>query len=292
MADFHHSLHVPFLTSANRPQYDPNFGTESPVDFLFLGSVTKDEQDRHQHRSPACCADTRPNTQHAAKRRNARVRVSCDLHGHALEFPSMAENPLINVDLSRAFHPRSFELLIPLLPGLFVEGSVFLVRPELAWQLLSRTRLDRYGMLFLAVLAAFVAGSALMSGVRLIEICMLKIYRPASIWTSCSKVRDSGIKKGPTEVGPVGYSVSGDFANVALSAFHCRKQQPRLVHHCNTPVAVLLIGTTQPPTSPPHSLATGVVVADPQKLLNTTCGADWCVLVGGVFALPVESSKL
>lgn len=90
----------------------------------------------------------------------------------------MADSPLISVDLSKAFHPRHFELHAPLLPGLFVEGSVFLLRPEIVWDVAGRMKLDRYGTLAsVAVLAAFLVGSALTMWVRLIEIYMLKAYR-------------------------------------------------------------------------------------------------------------------
>ena len=82
---------------------------------------------------------------------------------------------MINVDLTKMFHPRSFELLAPFLPGFFFEGSLLVGRPELVRETLSRVGSERYLLLFLALLAAFVVGSALLLWVRLMEIVLWRV---------------------------------------------------------------------------------------------------------------------
>jgi hypothetical protein len=84
---------------------------------------------------------------------------------------------MINVDLTKVFHPRSFELLTPLLPGLFFECSVLVGKPQLVREVVGRVGSDRYLILFLALLFAFVVGNALLLWVRLIEVVLWKACR-------------------------------------------------------------------------------------------------------------------
>jgi len=89
---------------------------------------------------------------------------------------------MINVDLTKAFHPRAFELLAAFMPGLFFEGSVLLARPPLVRGLVDRAGLDRYTTVFVALFAAFVLGNALMLWVRLIQVTLWRVYVRVFKW--------------------------------------------------------------------------------------------------------------
>ena len=77
--------------------------------------------------------------------------------------------------LSGVLHPRVAEVLAGFLPGLFFEGCVALACPQKLQAVLTNSRLDHASQIFLALLFAFILGSALMLWVRLIQRTFLFI---------------------------------------------------------------------------------------------------------------------
>jgi hypothetical protein len=90
--------------------------------------------------------------------------------------------PMINIDLSKAFHPRVGDFLAPLLPGFFFEVCVLLASPQPVLSFVRNAGLDRYGTVFVAVLLAFVLGSASLLWVRLLQIILQKFFVTVARW--------------------------------------------------------------------------------------------------------------
>jgi hypothetical protein len=89
---------------------------------------------------------------------------------------------MINVDLSKVLHPRVFDFFAAFLPGLFFESCLLLANPQSVQSLVGRANLDRYTTVFVALLMAFVVGSAFMLWVRLIQIVLIKAYARILGW--------------------------------------------------------------------------------------------------------------
>jgi len=104
---------------------------------------------------------------------------------------------MINVDLTKAFQPRSFQLLTPFIPGLSFEFSLVWGKPDVVKSVLMRTDVDKYVFVAAALLGAFVVGSAFFFWARLIEILMLKAYTAFSMWwpEQLKKLNERAIKK-------------------------------------------------------------------------------------------------
>jgi hypothetical protein len=89
---------------------------------------------------------------------------------------------MINLDLTKVFHPRFTDLLAGFLPGLFFEICVLLANPEFAQRIIKSTGADRYIQLFVVLFLAFILGSALIQWVRFIQIQFMYSYRHLLQW--------------------------------------------------------------------------------------------------------------
>jgi hypothetical protein len=74
----------------------------------------------------------------------------------------------INIDLSKAFHPRVLDVLTGFMPGLFFETCVLFGNPHLI-NSLTKAASDRSTSLIAAVVIAFVIGTSFMMWVGLIQ---------------------------------------------------------------------------------------------------------------------------
>jgi hypothetical protein len=74
----------------------------------------------------------------------------------------------INLDLSKALHPRILDVLTAFMPGLFFEVSVFAGNPALVLSV-TRPPLDRPTMILVATVMAFIVGNFFMLWVRFIQ---------------------------------------------------------------------------------------------------------------------------
>jgi hypothetical protein len=86
---------------------------------------------------------------------------------------------MINLDLSKAFHPRFLDLFPALMPGLFFEISVFLACPQQIQDRLAPAHLERYLQIIIALILAFIIGTAFMCLVRLIYTVL---------WFGCKRI--------------------------------------------------------------------------------------------------------
>ncbi|MGB6678474.1 MAG: hypothetical protein WBE44_17395 [Terriglobales bacterium] len=82
---------------------------------------------------------------------------------------------MINVDLSKAFHPRIVDALSAFLPGLFFEVTLLLANPQPVRSSAARAGLGGYAQLFVALLGAYVLGCAFMSWVQLLRVMLIKL---------------------------------------------------------------------------------------------------------------------
>jgi hypothetical protein len=100
---------------------------------------------------------------------------------------------MINVDLTKAFHPKVADWLTPFLPGLFFEICVLLANPQYARQTLMALGAERYVQLFVVFFLAFVIGSVLLQWVRLIQIQFSRLQ--ARLFRREPKRREKRIKR-------------------------------------------------------------------------------------------------
>jgi hypothetical protein len=77
--------------------------------------------------------------------------------------------------VSRILHPRSLDVLGAFVPGLFLEACLLLAKPQVVVALLDRANVDRYVPLFIALIMAFVVGSAFLLWVRSLEILFVGV---------------------------------------------------------------------------------------------------------------------
>src|SRR5437899_12668646 len=92
----------------------------------------------------------------------------CD--GAILHLPAMPDQAKIIDVLSSVLHPSVSDVLSGFLPGLFFESCIVMAGPQNQVQLLiGRASLDRYTPALIALLMAFVVGSAFMLWVRLLH---------------------------------------------------------------------------------------------------------------------------
>jgi len=84
---------------------------------------------------------------------------------------------MINVDLSKLLHPRFWDMVPAFMPGLFFEVCVLCARPELVYGIAARAHLDRYALVVVALIVAFVVGTAFMLWVRLIRLALAFVDR-------------------------------------------------------------------------------------------------------------------
>ena len=84
---------------------------------------------------------------------------------------------MINVDLSRALHPRLLDHLAPFMPGLFFEVSILLARPEYFSSIAGRARVGYFTSIWLALILAYIIGTGAVLFVRLIQIWTYSVYR-------------------------------------------------------------------------------------------------------------------
>lgn len=82
----------------------------------------------------------------------------------------------INLDLSKALHPRVVDILMAFMPGLFFEISVLIGNPALVLSLY-RPPLDRATVIVIAVFTAFVIGNFFMLWVRFLQIILNALLR-------------------------------------------------------------------------------------------------------------------
>jgi hypothetical protein len=77
---------------------------------------------------------------------------------------------MINLDLSKALHPRFWDYLPAFMPGLFFEISIFLAFPQQIHDRLAPAHLERYLQIIIALVLAFIIGNAFMCWVRLLQM--------------------------------------------------------------------------------------------------------------------------
>ena len=85
----------------------------------------------------------------------------------------------INLDLSKALHPRILDVLTAFMPGLFFEICVLVANPALVLSV-TRPPLDRSTMIFAATVMAFIIGNFFMLWVRFIQLTFIILLRA---WT-------------------------------------------------------------------------------------------------------------
>ncbi|MFZ3212016.1 MAG: hypothetical protein WA188_10915 [Terriglobales bacterium] len=83
---------------------------------------------------------------------------------------------MINVDLSKILHPRFWDLVPAFMPGLFFEVCVLCGRPELLYGIVGKAHLNRYDSVIIALVVAFVVGTAFMLWVMLIADALTALY--------------------------------------------------------------------------------------------------------------------
>lgn len=84
---------------------------------------------------------------------------------------------MINLDLSKALHPRFWDFLPALMPGLFFEISIFLAFPQQIQDRLAPAHLERYLQIIIALILAFIIGNAFMCWVRVLQMVLRFILR-------------------------------------------------------------------------------------------------------------------
>ncbi len=84
---------------------------------------------------------------------------------------------MINVDLSKVVHPRFWNLLPAFMPGFFLEICILGARPDDVYRIVDRAHLDRYSLIVVALILAFILGNAFMFWVNLIQEILGIIYR-------------------------------------------------------------------------------------------------------------------
>jgi hypothetical protein len=91
---------------------------------------------------------------------------------------------MINVDLTKIVHPRAWDFLPAFLPGMWFEISVFLANPEIFRSYACRANLAHYSMVFIALLGAFILGTAFMLWVWLLHVLLSQLHRVSKyFWT-------------------------------------------------------------------------------------------------------------
>src|SRR5271166_4260266 len=88
---------------------------------------------------------------------------------------------MIQLDITKALHPRTFGYLAPLMPGLFFEISILLSGYHSFRDLAGRAQLGYYTSLAVALILAFIIGTGFMLLVRLIQRAMGLCYRIAAM---------------------------------------------------------------------------------------------------------------
>jgi hypothetical protein len=84
---------------------------------------------------------------------------------------------MIQVDISKALHPRIVGYLPPLMPGLFFELSILATNPQVVHKMFAESGLGYYTELIAALIGAFLIGNGFVLFVRLIQIFLGRIYR-------------------------------------------------------------------------------------------------------------------
>jgi hypothetical protein len=81
---------------------------------------------------------------------------------------------MINLDPAKI--PRLWDLLPAFMPGLFLEISVLIARPQLVYEMTDGARLDRYASATIAVILAFIVGIPFMFRVGLLRYALGLVY--------------------------------------------------------------------------------------------------------------------
>jgi hypothetical protein len=92
---------------------------------------------------------------------------------------------MINLDLTKVFHPKVADLLAAFEPGLFFVVSVLLANPQYAQRIvgvMGAMGAELYIQLFVLLFLAFVLGSALILWVRFIQILLSNLYARLHDW--------------------------------------------------------------------------------------------------------------
>jgi hypothetical protein len=84
---------------------------------------------------------------------------------------------MINVDLSKGLHPRFMDLFPAFMPGLFFEISIFLACPRQIQNHLAPAHLERFPQIIIALILAFIIGSAFMCWVRVLQMVLRFVLR-------------------------------------------------------------------------------------------------------------------
>ena len=95
---------------------------------------------------------------------------------------------MIQLDITKALHPRTFGYFAPLMPGLFFEISILLFGPHSFRDLAGHAQLGYYTSLVVALILAFIIGTGFMLLVRLIQRTMGLCYRiVAIVWQQIAR---------------------------------------------------------------------------------------------------------
>jgi hypothetical protein len=95
---------------------------------------------------------------------------------------------MINFDLSKALHPRLWDLLPAFMPGLFFEICVFLSEPDWFFRIVGHARLERYMEITIALILAFIVGNGFMFWVVMLRIESEGLYKRARfLWAKFVK---------------------------------------------------------------------------------------------------------
>ena len=95
---------------------------------------------------------------------------------------------MINFDLSKALHPRFWDLLPAFMPGLFFEICVFLAEPDWVYRTLGHAQLERYLEIMIALILAFILGNGFMFWVMMLRTAWERLYLWAgSAWARLLK---------------------------------------------------------------------------------------------------------
>ncbi len=83
---------------------------------------------------------------------------------------------MINFDLSKALHPRFWDLLPAFMPGLFFEICILLAEPEWVCRTVGQAQLERYLETAIALTLAFILGNGFMFWAVMFRIELERVY--------------------------------------------------------------------------------------------------------------------
>jgi hypothetical protein len=99
---------------------------------------------------------------------------------------------MINLDLSKALHPRLWDMVPAFMPGLFFEICVFLADPDWFYRIVGHAHLDCYMEITIVLILAFIVGNGFMFWVMMLRMESEIVYRRAKFsWAKFVKYLSS-----------------------------------------------------------------------------------------------------